>query len=62
MIRVKDSHQRICIKCLLKNLYIIAQFSLDKIPKIEAICNWISKYSAETKKNVANKILANSSA
>lgn len=36
-----------------------AQFSLDEIPKVETIRNWVSRYSAEMKKDVADKMLTN---
>ena len=36
-----------------------AQFSLDEIPKVETICNQVSRYSAEMKKDVADKMLTN---
>nr|CAG8544533.1 13954_t:CDS:2 [Entrophospora candida] len=33
-----------------------AQFSHDEIPKVETIRNWVSRYSAEMKRDVADKI------
>nr|CAG8458447.1 2716_t:CDS:2 [Entrophospora candida] len=36
-----------------------AQFSHDEIPEVETIHNWVSRYSAEMKKDVADKMLAN---
>ena len=36
-----------------------AQFSHDEIPKVETICNWVSRYSAEMKRDVADKMLTN---
>ena len=38
----------------------IFQFSPDEIPKVETIRNWISRYSAEMKKDVTDKIFTNS--
>ncbi|CAJ0840967.1 1961_t:CDS:2 [Entrophospora sp. SA101] len=32
-----------------------AQFSHDEIPKVETIHNWVSRYSAEMKRDVADK-------
>ena len=37
-----------------------SQFSPDEIPKVETIRNWISRYSAEMKKDVTDKIFTNS--
>ncbi|CAH1756271.1 10098_t:CDS:2 [Entrophospora sp. SA101] len=34
-----------------------AQFSHDEIPKVETIRNWVSRYSAEMKRDVADKML-----
>ena len=36
-----------------------AQFSHDEIPKVETICNWVSRYLAEIKRDVADKMLTN---
>jgi len=35
------------------------QFSHDEIPKVETIHNWVSRYSAEMKRDVADKMLTN---
>nr|CAG8516812.1 6250_t:CDS:2 [Entrophospora candida] len=35
------------------------QLSHDEIPKVETIHNWVSRYSAEMKRDVADKMLAN---